>query len=415
MLLVCILLVSQTWNIVRLSSFSGILIACLYSILISELLSNNRVMKDDNKRALFAKNGIIVAVIALTIFGQFYLSRISYLRYNSQQDKNATFPIGVVNYLKEYRSKGNIFNLYSFGGYLAYALPRGFKTYIDGRTNTLFSIDFYRKFLEAVYSPSTLRSEVEKYGIEYAILDNDPKRYELISQSKVFTIDYVDHYFFLATTGAANFPISGDIFMQPACWDGVLIEDLSKEIERGAQILPTHSPLLEIQKQLDHYFKLKENSKFHEELDVGKIDHDQTRRVLGYQASRNGFQAKAIKLFYSINKKITKDVLAIAMAFIKLEQYQDAYRLLESSLEHKYRKELSDSEKKTLLEIFKLLSANEGVEINNTILEEIKDIDLIREESLPEKICNTEILRESSTIATLDYLDKIKNNKEQTD
>jgi hypothetical protein len=372
-------------------------------------------MKDDNKRTLFAKNGIIAAVIALTIFGQFYLSRISYLRYNSQQDKNATFPIGVVNYLKEYRSKGNIFNLYSFGGYLAYALPRGFKTYIDGRTNTLFSIDFYKNFLKAVYSPSILRSEVEKYGIEYAILDNNPTRYELISQSKVFSIDYVDHYFFLATTGAANFPISGNIFMQPACWDGLLTEELGKEIERGAQILPTHSPLLEIQKQLDHYFQLNEKLKFHEEIDVEKIEHDQTLRVLAYQASRNGFQAKAIKLFYRINKKITKDVLAIAMAFIKLEQYQDAYRLLESSLEHKYRKELSDGEKKTLLEMFRLLSTDESIEINSTILEEIKDVDLIRDESLPEKICNTEILRESSTIATLDYLNKIKNNQDQND
>jgi hypothetical protein len=415
MLLVSILLVSQTWNIVRLSSFTGILISCLYSIIISELLSSNRAINNYTKRTLLARNTITAAVIAVTVFGQCYLSLISYLRYNSQQNRNAIFPTGVVNYLKDHRSKGNIFNLYHHGGYLAYALPRGFKTYIDGRTNILFSIDFYRKFIGAVYSPSILRGEVEKYDIKYAILDNDPTRYELIAKSEVFSIDYVDHYFFLATTGAANFPISGNILMRPACWNGVLSEDLSKEIERGAKILPAQSPLLEIQKQLGHYFQSKEKSKFHEDIDVEKIEHDQTRRVLAYQASRNNFQEKSIRLFYSINNKTTKDVMAIAMAFIKLGQYQDAYWLLESSLEHKYRNDLSNSEKKTLLEIFKLLSTHKDVEINRKILQEIKDIDLISKESLSERICNTQILGESRSIAILDYLNKMKNNQAQDD
>ena len=107
--------------------------------------------------------------------------------------------------------------------------------------------------------------------------------------------------------------------------------------------------------------------------------------------------------------------MAIAMAFIKLGQYEDAYRLLDSSLEHKYRKDLSDSEKKTLLEIFKLLSTHEDVEIHSKILQEIKDIELISNDSLPEKICNTKILGESRSVAILDYLNKMKNNQEQDD
>ena len=414
MLFVCVLLISQTWNIVRLLSYSGIIITCLYSLLISEALNNNRTRKN-NRRTLFVKNSIIAAVMALAIFGHYYISLISYSRFNLQKDKHAHFPIRVVHYLKNYRPEGNVFNLYHFGGYLAYTLPRGSKTYIDGRTNTLFSLEFYRQFIEATLSPSILRSEAEKYDIEYTILDNNPARYELIAKSEIFSIDYVDQYYFLATTGAANFPTSGNILMQPACWDGVLTEELGEEIGRGPQILPSKSPLLEIQKQLDQYFQSKEKMKFYEEIDVEKIKYDETRRTLAYLALRNKFRAMSIELFHSIDKKYAKDVMAMATAFIKLGQYQDAYLLLELNLEKKYQTVLSDSEKTTLLEIFKLLSTDESIEINSKLLQEIKDIDLISKKSLPERICNTRVLHESRSIAILDYFNQKNNTQTQDD
>jgi hypothetical protein len=155
--------------------------------------------------------------------------------------------------------------------------------------------------------------------------------------------------------------------------------------------------------------------KFYEEIDIEKIKYDETRRTLAYLASRNKFLAKSIELFHSIEKKFAKDVMAMATAFIKLGQYQDAYLLLELNLEKKYQTVLSDSEQKTLLEIFKLLSTDGSIEINSKLLQEIKDIDLISKESLPERICNTRVLHESRSIAILDYFNQKNNTQTQDD
>ena len=407
MLIVCVLLVSQTWNIVRLLSFSGIIVSCLFSLLINDMLHKKRDLTLFRLSPLFIRNSIVTFIILISTAGHLFLSRTAYLLANEEKNQDIYFPYKIASYLEQNRPAGNIFNQFHYGGYLEYALPRGYKTYMDGRSNILFSLDFFKRYLQVLISPSALKEEVKKYGIDYAILGNTPSLYELIAKTDVFSLDYVDQYFFLATTGAANFPVSGKALMEPACWDKVISDDLIKEIQLGQQLLPASSPLLEIQDQLNDFSQTSNKADFFEISTSDQLKHDQTKRTLAYLALQNRFYEKAIYLFDGIKSKIITDIMAVAIAFINNEQYQNAYNYLTSGLLPSYfRDQLSSSEEQTLLQILKALSTIDDIEIDEHLLQDLTDVRLIDTNALMTNICETRILQKSTAIKTLDALDK---------
>ena len=287
---------------------------------------------------------------------------------------------------------GNIFNRYSDGGYLDYRLPKSLKIYIDGRSNTLFPLDFLKTHMRSMNYPSTLANEVDKYDINFAILKNHPFNYELIYNTKRFALDYVDKYFFLATTGTANFPVSGNILMRPACWDAEITPSLISEIEKGKRILPADSPLREILENLERYSQSGDKQLFFQQLANNKLESDNTKRVLLYLALNQGFINEAISLLDSINRKFSTDIMAVAIAFIKQEKYISASQLLNSvTIPARFRK-LTSSEQQNLLGILKILLPKTEVTLDKSALSDLKSIKPIAIDSLQSELCNTRIL-----------------------
>ena len=394
MLFICILFLSQTWYMVRLLSFTGITIACLYSLLLSDYIQSYNSSNKVNFGLKAVKQHTITLIILIAITGHLYLIYKSYRLYQETPNKEIRFPVKTVNYLKQTQDSGNIFNPFPIGGYLSYFLPKNFKIYIDGRSNILYPLEFYKSYLHMLHYPLKLANEVNKYNINYALLENHPFNYELIFNTNIFSIDYVDQYFFLATTGPGNFPISGKILMQPVCWEPEITPDLVIEIEKGKQILPASSPLREVLEYLEQYSQSSDKRKFFQDLNSHEVSSDYTKRVLIYLALQQGFIDESILLLDSIKKKISTDTMAIAIAFIKQKKYNNAYQFLQSNLLplHSKRK-LTSSEKQTLLGIMKfLLAKNIDITLGKGVLPEFMSINPIESNSVKKELCKTRIL-----------------------
>jgi hypothetical protein len=79
------------------------------------------------------------------------------------------FPVSAVNYLESHPAKGNMFNEFTWGGYLLYRLWPEQKVFIDGQT------DFYGEKLTrdyaAIYdSQSGYEELMQKYNVDWIII-----------------------------------------------------------------------------------------------------------------------------------------------------------------------------------------------------------------------------------------------------
>lgn len=392
MLFICILLLTQNFYVVRLISFTGIIIASLYSVFISEYIQTFNFSANTKPRSKTVNVLALTLVISTITGGHLYLLYKSYGYFHGKPNKETVFPVKTVNYLVDNYSSGNIFNRYSDGGYLDYHLPKNIKVYIDGRSNILFPLDFMKRHMRSMNYPSTLAAEVDKYDIDFAILKNHPFNYELIYNTERFTIDYVDKYFFLATTRAGNFPISGSILMKPACWDAEITPDLISEIEKGKQVLPSVSPLREILENLERYSQSSDKQLFFQQILSNTIDSNLTKRVLLYLALKQGFINDAISLLDSMNRKFSTDIMAVGISFIKQEDYTKAYKLLNSETIPVRFTKLTSSEQQTLLGILKIVLPKMETKIDKGALSDLENIKSIPLDSLQSELCNTRIL-----------------------
>src|SRR6266571_948988 len=77
-------------------------------------------------------------------------------------------PAGAIDYIVRENLHGNIYNDYDFGGYLVF---RGIKTFIDGRTDQLFSDGFIANLSRILTTePSSFIPLLQKYDISLALV-----------------------------------------------------------------------------------------------------------------------------------------------------------------------------------------------------------------------------------------------------
>lgn len=79
------------------------------------------------------------------------------------------FPVGAVAYLKSNPIQGNMFNSYTWGGYLQWSLPE-VKVFVDGRTD-LFGDEIIKQWISMTNAEENWREVVTEWNIQYAILD----------------------------------------------------------------------------------------------------------------------------------------------------------------------------------------------------------------------------------------------------
>jgi hypothetical protein len=94
------------------------------------------------------------------------------IQRNGNQFDSEVFPVEAVNWLDQNPQSGNMFNYFSWGGYLLYRLWPSEKVFIDGQT------DFYgekltRDYAEAISADPLWEDVFRKYQIQWAIIPSE--------------------------------------------------------------------------------------------------------------------------------------------------------------------------------------------------------------------------------------------------
>jgi hypothetical protein len=127
-----------------------------------------------------AMTAIIAVIIAWTYPSAAHL----------QSDIDSQFPRDALRFMKQKQITGRLFHYYGFGGYIEWNAP-ALKTFADGRTDIFVyngTVDDYLKINE-IEKPFEL---LDKYRIEYALLQPDKPLSYLLSHSPVWRLIYSD-------------------------------------------------------------------------------------------------------------------------------------------------------------------------------------------------------------------------------
>ena len=91
---------------------------------------------------------LVLMLVVLTVSAfVFVIPGKHRVQYESLNMERELFPVASVEFLKENKIPGNMFNPYEWGGYFAWKLYPQYRIFIDGRANTLYSEELYRESL----------------------------------------------------------------------------------------------------------------------------------------------------------------------------------------------------------------------------------------------------------------------------
>jgi hypothetical protein len=100
-------------------------------------------------------------------------------------------PVEAVNFLKKVSLKGNMFNDDEFGDYIIYSAYPQYKVFIDSRVD-MYGIDQFKDYLTMVYFKPGWEKIIEKYKINWMILNSDSILSRYLMERKDWRLIYSD-------------------------------------------------------------------------------------------------------------------------------------------------------------------------------------------------------------------------------
>lgn len=141
--------------------------------------------------------GIMTIVMISLVAIQTLLTNLTYALDNDYLCTKKKLPCVAVEKIKELKPEGNMFNDYSWGGYLIWQLPE-YKTFIDGRMpswkyndNYLFE-DYLKISRDYGNNKELFDNYTNTYDIRWVILKNDAKFAGELIQSNSWYVIYQD-------------------------------------------------------------------------------------------------------------------------------------------------------------------------------------------------------------------------------
>ena len=129
-------------------------------------------------------NVLLFAVLAL----------ICVLKYPSTaqlwKPVEAEYPAGAVAYIRDHELHGRVFQNYDWGGYFEWTLPET-KVFIDSRTDIFEYAGVLKDYADAV-SLVRSREVLDKYGIEYVVIERDSALAYLLNNTRGWRCTYND-------------------------------------------------------------------------------------------------------------------------------------------------------------------------------------------------------------------------------
>lgn len=327
---ITVVLAYNSWSLIRLIPAASLIIFCILAYLFSEV-KFRRFFSNVSPplRFVVVISSIILFIFTLTQASDKTIDRLQLIKnyplheQNLRQIMNNRFPVKVSDYLKSFHKGGNVLNSFNVGGYLIYALSPDFKTFIDGRTNILYPIGFYKHYIDVITNIETLENDIKKYNIQYAIFRNTPKAQRYFSNTDMLSINYADDDFVLFSKDKdISFPLSSKLTLFPMCWDESVSKNIEKEIALSESLFVGKQYEIKfILKLLDEYLSHENKYQYLNELNYADLLSDSTRRLASYLAIDQNNYKRAADFIRLIKNKKDEDYLMIAYISTIIEDY----------------------------------------------------------------------------------------------
>jgi len=126
---------------------------------------------------------LVVGVLILTL-------AVATNRIEHKFDENRK-PVEAVKFLKKASLKGSMFNDDEFGDYIIYSAYPQYKVFIDSRVD-MYGVDHFKDYLTMVYFKPGWEKIIEKYKINWVILNSDSILSRYLVERKDWRLIYSD-------------------------------------------------------------------------------------------------------------------------------------------------------------------------------------------------------------------------------
>jgi len=125
----------------------------------------NRIQTTDKtlKGFLWPVFIVFVTILGLSVGYRFDSESLGYTI-----DPNV-FPVEAVDWLEENPQEGEMFNFFTWGGYLEYRLWPGKRVFIDSKSD-FYGEDFVRQYVQVINTQEGWEDIIEQYSVDWAIL-----------------------------------------------------------------------------------------------------------------------------------------------------------------------------------------------------------------------------------------------------
>ncbi len=143
-----------------------------------------------SKEYLLLTKDILVYIFVFAI--SFYFILTSPISKSLNKATIRTFPMSVVEFIKENNIKGNLFAPYFFSSYISYKTYPNIKIFIDGRQEQVWDYEIFDRVMFFMYKMESSKPIVEEYEPDLYMLENG-WLYELyIEKSPKYKLIYND-------------------------------------------------------------------------------------------------------------------------------------------------------------------------------------------------------------------------------
>ncbi len=289
----------------------------------------------------YLTNFLIVLII---IFIVLYLSDSKNYKNLGLDVQWNRYPKGTINLVKKEHLLGPIFNTYAYGGFIIWNLFPKYKVFIDGRTPSVYSTEFYWKYrLVSNGNKLAIKKLISRYRFKIFLTSSETLASELKKNFNFSLIGFDDQLYLLINRNDLKNNLKELKIFDPQKTLEEIIKG-NKELETlKDELLYTIKNIGPSAKALNYlgviyadYYKLpKEGIKYFQKAIKIKTDDENILFNIGLNYERLNDLKKAkyyLKKCIKINKKHKKAWLILGKIYYKQKKYKKALRCF---LEHK--------------------------------------------------------------------------------
>jgi hypothetical protein len=130
-----------------------------------------------------------VIILAFIVFAG--IAQVNSILLNQKADERKYFPVAAVDWIKENKPSGNIFNTYGWGGFLIWHLFPDYPVFIDGRAD-IYGDDFMNEYLKLYNAEPDWESHLQKAGVNMVLVETSSPIADALARDDGWSIANTD-------------------------------------------------------------------------------------------------------------------------------------------------------------------------------------------------------------------------------